>query len=715
VAFLSSSNNAVLSDNCQSLQNLTLTLAVSQDLVTVTDSGFSLQLNSYPQPGATAQDQTLNWFQYIIYVLDGQVWWEIQYWSLGGPGVWPTGYTPVPGTTPWLPAWPSDYYLTPFGSASSNRLPANSVLQIALTTDSNSNVTSVKFSLTDPSGNLSSDSFDIPENAQYPISGFQVDLVGPGSDKPCTFSSGAGEFTYAVSQGTLSVQSGGVGAACGQYPGATTGETSNAVYGPVVPSVGSTVSQSLTIAPMAMEFKLDKATFGQDEVAQNLSFAPAYWLAVSGFANKELGFRQTLDLTAQQSPFPEVSASVDPSLNLGLTPAQIEAISSNLPSLHVLGPLPVLAIDDTLELNFQTFMYPFTVSFPDDQVFDVLGPHQVAVVTVSASLVVQVPTGIDSSTHKVSTTQVAVSCRATIELAKGEDPYLVNLNPADPESYPSWLSFDLRLFKATPNQGYELFSVPSPADASQAVSYIQQVLEHLNNPGLITNGDTFDNVLTQNEDGSALEFYPVNDQGEPIFNFAVARVRIKSSITTTIGPVRVFFRLFSAASTVVNFTEAGAGQGTYRWGTDGSVGHKIALLGVQSSLSPAEYEYVTIPCFATERVNATGPADMKTQHDPPNALAITTAAGQEVDTYFGCWLDVNQLTPFLTPQPPLSTAQWDGPWTGTESLNGVISVAPHQCLVAEIRFDDTPIPGGATASTSDKLAQRNIAWLGGTP
>jgi hypothetical protein len=122
---------------------------------------------------------------------------------------------------------------------------------------------------------------------------------------------------------------------------------------------------------------------------------------------------------------------------------------------------------------------------------------------------------------------------------------------------------------------------------------------------------------------------------------------------------------------------------------------------------------VAIPCFATDRVNRTQPADMKTQLDPPNALMITTAAGKEADTYFGCWLDVNQTTPFLISAPPLFQSQWDGPWAGTQSLNGVITMAPHQCLVAEIRFDDTPIPNGATTSTSDKLAQRNIAWLDG--
>ncbi len=257
--------------------------------------------------------------------------------------------------------------------------------------------------------------------------------------------------------------------------------------------------------------------------------------------------------------------------------------------------------------------------------------------------------------------------------------------------------------------------MPNPADASDAIRYIRQVLDHLNNPTLITNGDTFDNALTQSEEGSALVFFPTNESFIPTFNFAVARVRITSAIKTTIDPVRVFFRLFNAASTATAFSEVGTDEGTYRWGTNGSPGHKIALLGVQGGIFGIGAEYFTVPCFATERVNLTSPADMKTQKDHPNAVPITTVAGGEVDTYFGCWLDVNQTTPFLIPFPPLSQSQWDGPWTGTESLNGVVAAAPHQCLVAEIRFDDAPIPTGANTATSDKLAQRNIAWLGVQP
>ena len=68
---------------------------------------------------------------------------------------------------------------------------------------------------------------------------------------------------------------------------------------------------------------------------------------------------------------------------------------------------------------------------------------------------------------------------------------------------------------------------------------------------------------------------------------------------------------------------------------------------------------------------------MKTQTDAPNGQMITTVPGQEVDTYFGCWLDVNQTTPFMILIPPLLQFAWDGPWTGTESLSGAIAVAPH--------------------------------------
>ncbi len=73
--------------------------------------------------------------------------------------------------------------------------------------------------------------------------------------------------------------------------------------------------------------------------------------------------------------------------------------------------------------------------------------------------------------------------------------------------------------------------------------------------------------------------------------------------------------------------------------------------------------------------------------------------------YFGCWLDINQTTP----QFPYNPSPTDGPWaTGRVSVMDHIR-NEHQCLVAEIAFDPTPVPANASPSTSDKLAQRNLA------
>lgn len=450
-------------------------------------------------------------------------------------------------------------------------------------------------------------------------------------------------------------------------------------------------------APIAIprcELIVDKSTFGQDEVAANLSYPSAFWLAVDGFTNEALGFTSPAALNAPPNPAPAITVTIDAALNPGLQVGQIAAIAVNLPTVDTFGPSPVLAVDPMLAQELQRFSYPYTISFANNSVFEALNAHQSAILTLHATLTVGL---------------VTVQAGATIELAKGEDPYFQDIDTKHPADFPFWLSYDLRFFKVTPNQPHHMFSVPSPANAGGAVKYIQDVIHNLNNPNLIVNGDTFETTLKQGEGQSALEFLPKDSANHLTFDFAVARVRILGNSAQTIFPVRVFFRLFQAASTVSNFDE----NTTYRWGTDGSANHKIPLLGVQND-QHGKPEYVTIPCFATKRVNLDAPADMKTQHDDPNARHITTIPGVEVDTYFGCWIDVNQPSQkFLIPTPPAAQSKWDGPWTGTESVNGAITAAPHQCLIAEIRFDDTPVPAGATSSTSDKIAQRNIAWIDG--
>lgn len=47
MAFLAGANNAVLINNCQNLSNLTVQLQVTEDFITLEDTGFSVQLNCY--------------------------------------------------------------------------------------------------------------------------------------------------------------------------------------------------------------------------------------------------------------------------------------------------------------------------------------------------------------------------------------------------------------------------------------------------------------------------------------------------------------------------------------------------------------------------------------------------------------------------------------------------------------------------------------------
>jgi sucrose-6-phosphate hydrolase SacC (GH32 family) len=445
------------------------------------------------------------------------------------------------------------------------------------------------------------------------------------------------------------------------------------------------------LRPPSCSLIIDKSTFGQDEVEVGLpgtsSFTPAYWVAVDGFTKSQLGLNNPGDLNAPPV-LPTLTATVDSALNPALNGGQVAAIN-NMLSVDVLAP-PVVPIDPTLTQDPQRFLYPFTISFNGDGGFTALPPEKFAYVTLSASITA------GGATRTAS---------AVIELTTGEDPYFQNVDLTDPNQ-PFWLSFDLRFFKVT--TGNSRFGA-NPLNAADAPGFIANVITNLNTPGTDLQGDTFEGLF-QDEETSALEFL----QDGLTFNFALARVRMIANGAVMIPNVRVFFRLFQAQSTVSDFNE----NTTYRFGANNvPAGHKIPRMGVQNDQS-GNPEYVTIPCFASPRINLTAPANMDGQQDPPNVQNISiTTPGVELDSYFGCWIDINQSDQFLPLTPP--AGNFDGAWTAEfnnhqlKTLNEVITRAPHQCMIAEIRFDDTPIPPGATSATSDKLAQRNIAWLHG--
>jgi hypothetical protein len=211
---LKGNNNAILFDRCKNLRNLTVTLQITQDLITLGNNGFSLQLNCYPQTKPTVNGQPLKWIQYVIAVENNSVQWGIQYWSL----VKGLGFSPA-----------KNY--SKFASASSNQVPAGSEMKIALLTNSSGNVTQATFSITYPGKKPASHTFKFPSKILCGIYGFQVDLVGPPSGThTCKFKSGAGILTYGIKPGTLAVQNKNTCAIAGGNQLAT-GEQSNAKYG----------------------------------------------------------------------------------------------------------------------------------------------------------------------------------------------------------------------------------------------------------------------------------------------------------------------------------------------------------------------------------------------------------------------------------------------------------------------------------------------------
>ena len=210
----------------------------------------------------------------------------------------------------------------------------------------------------------------------------------------------------------------------------------------------------------AIEFVMGQATFSKDDVALTPSFQPAFWLRVSGFTNEDLGLTTQGNLGMPPNPAPAISASVDATLNLpnNLTANQLATISTNLPTVDQFGPPPIVPADPTLQQDPQSFLYPYTVTFNSESAFDALQPDQAVFITLQATLTVG---------------QVTVTGSADITLTAGEDPRFEDIDPSNPQGYPSWLSFDLRFFKmAVPTSGavqtasrFGAMMTTNPADA----------------------------------------------------------------------------------------------------------------------------------------------------------------------------------------------------------------------------------------------------------
>ena len=306
----------------------------------------------------------------------------------------------------------------------------------------------------------------------------------------------------------------------------------------------------------------------------------------------------------------------------------------------------------------------------------------------------------------LSTTAGPVTNSALLTLIKQPDPFLLHGDPA-------WLSIDLRLFVVRPGETW--FGVTMGADASGAPDFIQHVARALTDGNGTAGGQSFDdpNVLSPDEEKSKLYLQPADEHSVLVFNFALAKVHYIGLIGA--ANARTFFRLRQTQVTYAPYDFPPGVQ--YRRAPSLTDGQPIPLAGIQSG------EYVTVPCFALPRVDSTA-VGMDQQTDSKivsgvvlgNIQTITAGSGgSEVDTFYGCWVDINQPDLRLPVDVP---PKQDGPFDVSDpnpnfrpaALKAALARNLHLCLIAEINFDLAPIPLGKDPSNWDKLAQRNIVW-----
>jgi hypothetical protein len=373
-------------------------------------------------------------------------------------------------------------------------------------------------------------------------------------------------------------------------------------------------------------------------------------------------------------PMPDVfRVAVD-----GFTAAEL-GIAGAGSTLNVASPLGGMTITCTGNFSengdygteIQLFTFLYNIDFPDDSAF-----------TPGGDVTLNVTAG-------------TVPASAVLTLIKQPDPFLLHGDPA-------WLSIDLRLFVVRPNDTW--FGVTMGSNAAAAPGFIQQVTQALTAGQGSAGGQTFDS-LSPDEQQSKLYLQPNDENNTPVFNFVLAKVHYIGLIGAM--NVRMFFRLRQTQVTYAPYDYPPGAQ--YRRTTPPPGGQPIALAGIENG------EYVTVPCFALPRIDSTTVA-MDQQTDSPNVQTITAHGdGSEVDTFFGCWVDINQPDLRLPVDvPPLQ----DGPFNINDPnvnfrpvpLKAALARNLHLCVIAEIDFDPTPIPLGKDPSNWDKLAQRNIVW-----
>ena len=421
--------------------------------------------------------------------------------------------------------------------------------------------------------------------------------------------------------------------------------------------------------PRDMYITVIKNSFGLAEVEGQATWAGTLFITLDGFAPKDLpATGPTVVTTLGSDAVATVGNAV---LQISADPASAQRIL--FPVTIVFGPKSAHAIND-----------PTTPG-----IFPAAGSTSPIEKVLVADLVVG-----GQSFEAVS----------SIELLAGADPFFSNLTNTEGisnvgDSHAWYLSDDLRVFTVCPGINaapVSAASVPgAPAlsptsltgfDSSAGYSYITNLLNYLNgNFTSRTGTDAFtllpdqSNALTEDSLVAPSQIDPANSS-EQFANYTFAIARVRSNSTTSGEPVKVFFRLFTSNNPQTWFLPA------------------TAYLSTPAAPSPPEAPLVasdmtSIPFFASGNFGA------NTDYDATGINNKVVASAGDSYTYFGCYFNVYATDDTIT---------FNGQ---TKPVSGWLN-GGHQCLVAQIAFDNAPITevNGILAGpmNSDKLAQRNL-------
>jgi hypothetical protein len=458
-------------------------------------------------------------------------------------------------------------------------------------------------------------------------------------------------------------------------PGYPSGPGWDACTGLGVVDGGALLAALTGVFHKDMVWVIDRSSIGESEVAvQSPTVAApavipnAFYVVVDGFRPADLGITPAA-LTGPPGVAPAFTATIGgtPVAGMSVVATALLAEDNTTDSGGNLLPTP------------QRFTWVCEASFASTDGFTA-SPLPVAV-TLQAAL-----------------PAVSLSATASVELIAQSDPYEL-------DGATSWLSTDLRVFQMETGNTLPGLDPSTKLGDTNSVSdptgFIQGVITAFNQNPAAPPGHPFD-LISTDEQTSEVTLDANGANGKPVYNFAVARVRYQSAVSS--GLVRGFFRLYQAATTSTAYDPDTYGS----FSSGGPNGFKIPLFGVDGAGN-----VVSIPCFANQRVDPG--TSLSSQTDKPNLVTAGIPAdpsGGVTYTYFGCWLDINQqpwqqvAVPKTPPALPPNSA---GAFSAAQLQTVMAAVKDvHQCVVFEISYDDDSAQVGQTPASSDKLAQRNL-------